>query len=284
MDARIVPTLVLAHLLYREGESVKQILAVPLLGLTVTFGTVVHCTQRKATPGATQGTSQTSTLSVDQVLDRHVEAAGGMAAARKITSLGMEGTFEWPEHGVKGNSKLYFSPPNKRVSYYDSYESGLFFASGFNGQVSWVNVLGTGITVERNAGRIAEIKRDATFLRDFRLKELYPQRKLKGREKVDEREAYVVEATQMDGNRETLYFDVQTGLLMRRDETSTTSQGEKISAQTYYDDYREVNGIKIPCTITQISAHPDHSIIYVHKKVEANRKFANDSDFEVPTQ
>ena len=56
---------------------------------------------------------------------------------------------------------------------------------------------------------------------------------LKGREKVGGSDAFVVEATPAEGHATRLYFDTQTGLLLRKD-------------KTYFEDYREVDGVKLP--------------------------------------
>jgi hypothetical protein len=59
---------------------------------------------------------------------------------------------------------------------------------------------------------------------------------LKGKEDVGGAEAYAVTATPADGHAVTLYFDARTGLLLRRD-------------RTYFEDYREVDGVKLPFRI-----------------------------------
>ena len=61
-------------------------------------------------------------------------------------------------------------------------------------------------------------------------------------------EAYVVKAKPVDGPVEKLFFDVRTGLLVRRYAESDTPLG-KFPLQTDYDDYRVVDGIKQPFLI-----------------------------------
>jgi len=52
----------------------------------------------------------------------------------------------------------------------------------------------------------------------------------------------------IDGKGERLYFDAQTGLLLRRITTTPTIVG-LIPEQVDYDDYRDVGGLKLPFTI-----------------------------------
>jgi len=51
-----------------------------------------------------------------------------------------------------------------------------------------------------------------------------------------------------DGPIEKLFFDVKTGLLVRRYTESSTPLG-KLPLQTDYEDYRDVDGIKQPFLI-----------------------------------
>jgi hypothetical protein len=57
-------------------------------------------------------------------------------------------------------------------------------------------------------------RRDADSHGDLRLRELYPDMSVAGREKVGDRDAYVIVSRISDRRIERLYFDVQTGLLL----------------------------------------------------------------------
>jgi hypothetical protein len=52
----------------------------------------------------------------------------------------------------------------------------------------------------------------------------------------------------LNGNKERLYFDTETGLLLRRVVLSKTILGLD-PVQTDYLDYREVDGVKLPFTL-----------------------------------
>jgi zinc protease len=65
---------------------------------------------------------------------------------------------------------------------------------------------------------------------------------------VRDADAYVIQAKPADGPVEKLFFDVRTGLLVRRYTTSDTPLG-KLPLQMDYEDYREVDGIKQPFLI-----------------------------------
>ena len=94
------------------------------------------------------------------------------------------------------------------------------------------------------------IKRQADFYRDIRLRELYPKMTVTGSAKVGGHDAYVVEATPAEGGADKLYFDTQSGLVLRMDSSVETPAG-RLATEIYFEDHRDVDGVKIPFTIRQ---------------------------------
>ena len=77
------------------------------------------------------------------------------------------------------------------------------------------------------------------------LKAMFSEMRVQGTEKIGDREAYVVVA-QREGNPAIrLYFDEQTGLLVRLVRFGETALGW-LPTQIDYADYRDTNGVKIP--------------------------------------
>ena len=137
---------------------------------------------------------------------------------------------------------------------------GDFDASrGFDGTVAWsLNVTETGFR-ELHGADLAAVRRDAEFYREIKLRELYPTMSVAGIAKVGGRDAYIVDARPTEGSSETLYFDVRSGLLVRRDQVIEIPRDGVIPVEamieqrveTSYEDYREVDGIRLPFTIRQ---------------------------------
>jgi Photosynthetic reaction centre cytochrome C subunit len=67
-------------------------------------------------------------------------------------------------------------------------------------------------------------------------------------DQINDHQAYVVTATRTDGKRERLYFDAENNLLLRRISNTNTVIGV-IQEETDYEDYREIEGVKLPTTI-----------------------------------
>jgi hypothetical protein len=68
-----------------------------------------------------------------------------------------------------------------------------------------------------------------------------------GRVKVGDRDVYVIVSRISDRRIERLYFDAQTGLLLRIAAVTETPLA-RLPEETVFEDYREVDGVKLPFT------------------------------------
>jgi zinc protease len=76
-----------------------------------------------------------------------------------------------------------------------------------------------------------------------------------GVETVQNRRAYIVEAAVDARTTRRLYFDVETNLLLR-DVTVIETIVVPLQNQVDYEDYRDVNGVKLPFTIRSSDGAP----------------------------
>jgi hypothetical protein len=183
---------------------------------------------------------------VDQVLDKYVQAMGGRAAVEKLKSRVMKGSQVTPD-GTTIPVETYQVAPDKVVSILTTPKQGVMM-SGYNGHVGWVkNQRGQH---ELSGAQLAEMKRSADFYGDLKLKEIFPGLEVVDREKVGDRDAYVLASQASPTRIEKLYFDAQTGLLLRI-QTITQTMLFPIPEQIDFEDYRDVDGVKIPFTIRQ---------------------------------
>jgi zinc protease len=187
----------------------------------------------------------------DQILDKYVQTLGGKAAMEKITSTASKGTFEIPAFGATGSAEVWEKAPNKTALKLDIPGFGLVL-EGFNGTVAWSQDPQSGLR-EKTGAELAATKLDADFYKPLRLKQLYPKIVVKGKEKVGDKDAYVLTATPAEGTAETWYFDATSGLLIRMDLERESPQG-KMAVQVFQEDYKEVDGIKIPHTMRQVTS------------------------------
>jgi len=66
-----------------------------------------------------------------------------------------------------------------------------------------------------------------------------------------------------------LYFDAETGLLVRRT-TSTTTPVGTIPEQVDFSDYRDVDGMKVPFTIRVSTVDPTYSVVRKFTEIKLN--------------
>ena len=180
---------------------------------------------------------------LDAVLAKYVAAIGGQDAQRRITSRVSKGRVDVPGVSFGGKLEVYAKAPNKSLTVMDVEPAGLV-KQGFDGRTAWSNSAETANGIERAA------LVDGDFYREIKLKTQYTRLRLLGKVKEGFRQVYLVEAVPRTGTAENLYFDVESGLLVRRDVPRRTSKGV-VRAEVYFSDWRDVDGVKVPFKITQ---------------------------------
>lgn len=185
--------------------------------------------------------------SLDSVLQKYVEALGGKEALTKLTTRVIKGKVDVVGVSRGGQMEAYQKAPNKSLTVLDVHPLGVI-KQGFDGSAGWF--FSNKGTRTLKGPELTALIADSDFYRDLRFRELYPEARLLGKTKSGFRELYLVEAVPRGGSPEDLYFDVETGLLFRRDMMRQTSAG-LVRAEIYYGDWREVDGIRLPFSITQ---------------------------------
>ena len=189
------------------------------------------------------GDKQSRTPTVSQVIERFLRAVGGRAAWLKIKTQYAAGTIEVPVVGDKGTYEVYTKAPTKSLVVM-RFANGEI-RSGFDGQRGWSQTQQGRAQYDPPAKQAAS-KRDNDFHKYQHFWQHFPNARVVGTEEVEGAKAYVVEATPAGEKLpERLYFNVSTGLLVRRDTISEDNQGKQTTEIQYYDDYREIDGIKV---------------------------------------
>jgi len=181
--------------------------------------------------------------SVDEVLEKYVKALGGKEAIEKLRSRLLKGSFDIEAANLSGSFESLAKAPNKSATHISIQGFG-DITSVYDGAKGWSNDPFTGLR-ELSGLELATTKREADFHSALNFKKNFTKLEVKGREKVTSFEAYVVEATPVEGAPEKFYFDTNTGLVIRHDSERESPQG-KLPAEMYFEDYKEVDGVKIP--------------------------------------
>ena len=148
-----------------------------------------------------------------------------------------------------------------------------------NGRQAWLK---SGAGVQELIGeQLADQKLSFPLFQILKLKDQYASFRVSGRDKIDDRDVYVVSAVRSDEKLESLYFDVENGLLRRRISYLRSLVGT-IPQQTDFKDYREVDGLRLPFTITMTFADPgSHPITRNFAEIKFNLRLAQ-STFDKP--
>ena len=234
---------------------------------------------------ATAGQVSEALPTLDQVLDRYVQALGGKAAFEKLTTRVVVQSEVRPDGEAK--VEIYEKAPNRRLIRTTLADASQIEA-GFDGRVGWIKNP-DGEVREITGQELAVLKQGAEFHREVKLKELFPKLALKGEEKIEGRPTYLVEAPAAGGGIVKMYFDARSGLLVRkvqpavaliRQSDEEEPQAKLIDLEFNFEDYREVGGVKLPFSITRRG--PLATITIKVKEVKYNVA-VEDAKFKKPT-
>jgi photosynthetic reaction center cytochrome c subunit len=176
----------------------------------------------------------------EHLFDRYVKAVGGTAAIDKITSRVMKGTVTFGDRNVP--IEIYSKGPDKRMSVTHTPNGDSITA--FDGQEGWLGILGHPLH-DMHGPDIDGASMDADLQFAAHLNAMFSEAKVEGREKIDGHDAYVVVGPRPGKTPLRLYFDEQSGLLVRLVRLGETPLGE-LPTQIDFADYREAGGVKIP--------------------------------------
>jgi zinc protease len=177
----------------------------------------------------------------------------------------MKGTIT-TQAGMELGYELSQSGPELVLSVINTPQAGVF-ERGFNGKVGWEKS-NHGVR-ELGNDELAYLRRYPDLFKDVKLKDQFSRISVAGKTKINTRDAYVLRATTLTGKREQLFFDVETGFLVRRATTTTTMVGN-IPEQVEFEDYREVDGMKLPFTIRVSAIDPTYSIVRKFTEIKLN--------------
>ena len=220
---------------------------VPPLPVAVSSPPAAAAASPSASPSPTPGPP-----TADQILARYTEALGGPGAFAKIKSRSLKGTW-LTSTGASWGYEVLEAAPDRLFMILNAGRQGTF-ERGISGTIAWEQ---SARGVRDVAGdEIAAMRRNQSLFSDLKLKEQFSTLTFVGRDKIGDHDVYILRGMDTANKRERLYFDAQTGLLVRRMVFTPTPVGV-IPEQVDYDDYRDVEGVKMPFTIRVSSVDPN---------------------------
>jgi outer membrane lipoprotein-sorting protein len=212
----------------------------------------------------------------DQILDKYLQAVGGAAKAATLKSFIAKGTMDgYDTYHVKVPLEIYAAAPGKRTMVWHTqngdsttvFDGTKGWVANINNPVRLVPTLPGGETdgakLDADLGFPANIK---TALKEWKIG--FPVTT------IDDKPVNIVQARGAGNTRIKLFFDQDSGLLVRTLRYNDTVVGQ-VPTQVDYSNYKEVAGVKLPFSLvvtwTDGQSKIDLTDIQANVPVEASR-------------
>jgi len=218
--------------------------------------------------------------SADTVLDKFIQAVGGTTRLTSFTSVVAKGSYRGFDDAETYPLEIFAKAPNQRTTILHSPNGDI--TTTYDGRSGWLaaptetkpapvmaltggNLEGAGVDAELSfPGQIKQV------LRGWVVGPLTL---------IDDREVRIVQGKKGNGSPIKLYFEEESGLLVRLVRYSDSPVG-RVPTQIDYEDYRDVSGIKIPFKWT--STWTDGRTVFELSSVEVNARI-DATSFAKPT-
>ncbi len=182
-----------------------------------------------------------------KIAEQYVKAAGGGRALSRIHTLSLEGAFT-TDDGKSGTFTLDTKLPNR--SYMELLVGDQNLIEAYNGKSAWHRDAGGELgTLVGSEGMQLEAAAQYYNLRLVNPKKEKMALAFVGSAQVRGKDALELEVTSATGMKRHVFFDLQTHLIVK--EAGTVGGVEE---EILYDDYRPVEGVKLP---NKIELHRD---------------------------
>ncbi|WP_336664793.1 pitrilysin family protein [Elizabethkingia meningoseptica] len=205
-----------------------------------------------------------ASVSTASVAEKYINAIGGKALLEKQTSMTMEGSAKM--QGMDLTLKTTKATGGKLLQEVSAM-GNVVQKVAFDGKDGYMMAQGNKAPIP--ADMKADMAKSTALFEelDFAKK---PELKVSGIEKIGGEDSYVIK-----NGTTTYYYSVKTGL--KTGETKTMKAGgQEMTIPTVYSNYQDVNGIKLPFTLTQSMMGQD--MVTNVKSYTFNT--AKDSDFK----
>jgi photosynthetic reaction center cytochrome c subunit len=212
-------------------------------------------------------TSGAETLTADlptasQIIDNYIQAVDGVAANENITSRKETGTITT---GGKTNAVEVFTRDPGKMAVVRHMPTGDNMEV-FDGSIGWRSTAGHP-SREMHGADLDGIRMDADLHFAVHIRQNFAELRVEYPEIVGDRPAYVISAIKPSQPPVKLFFDEQSGLLVRLVRYFESPLGVA-ATQIDYSDYRDAGGVKIPFRWT-VAEPGQHSVTQINQ-VEEN--------------
>ena len=187
-----------------------------------------------------------SNISATSIVQKHIDATGGTAAWQKVIDMTMVMNMEM--QGMQINISTTRKAPNKMLVDVNMMGNSLqkIVLDGTKGYMS-----GQGQKKDFDELETKKYADEANMSEELGYLAPGCKLSLKGTEKVDDADAYLIEVIKANGEKVLEYYDVKTGFKVKSEESEERPEGKQTQT-TYYLDYQDgKGGLKFPQIIKQ---------------------------------
>lgn len=178
--------------------------------------------------------------SADPILDKYVKALGGAEAIQKVSSRVEKGNLITARGQLP--VEVFAKAPDKRITIVHQPNGDNMTA--YDGHAGWLGAAGRPAREMSNQENDA-VRLDADFHFATDLKQMFTQFRVGRPEKIGDRQTTQIIAIRQGALPVRLFFDDETGLLLRLVRYAETPLGRN-PTEIDYADYRDAGGVKIP--------------------------------------
>lgn len=188
-------------------------------------------------------TSPGSGQTAEEIIKKMIEVQGGKKVFESIKDMTLSGTLEVVQQGLSGSITVCKKEPDKMRK--DIEIMGMVVTQAYDGKTAWwINIHQNGNTEEMEEQQAAEMKRQSLPIISL----LYPEKygfsfDNKGKEKIEDKDYFVIEETYPDGFKATLYVDTETYLIYKAKAKIMSPMGFEVESEQFTSDYKKVDGM-----------------------------------------
>jgi photosynthetic reaction center cytochrome c subunit len=213
----------------------------------------------------------------ETILNKYIEALGGAQRLASLTSFAAKGSYQGFAETEKSPVEVWAKAPNQRVTIVHSPNGDI--TTIYDGRGGWTAAPKTDRPVPVLALSGAELEAarlDAEISFPARIKQALSEWRVGFPSNINDRDVQVVQGMSAGRSPVKLYFDQESGLLVRLVRYLDSPVGLN-PTQIDYSDYREVAGVKMPFrwTVTWLDGRSTTELSEVQVKVPIDSgKFA----------
>jgi Beta-lactamase class C and other penicillin binding proteins len=211
-------------------------------------------------------------MTVDELMIKAIDASGGEANWKKLSSRVVNATLDLEQQGVKATSTTWAKAPNMTATETKMTALGKEIATG------WEYFDGTGgeqiysfSPAEKLTGKLLEDTRiGSDFYSMLAWRSKYKTITISRIAKVGDEDAYAVDFEPEKGSKFTEYFSTKTFLMLKREGSIPSSTSDmSIPYTILFEDYRDVDGVKVSFKQTNNTAS-NGAVVMVVTSVKHN--------------